>query len=182
MSVLSRVWKSPVAMSTAWHETLGCARYTVCTTHVPSVVANDFSSRRKNMLEFTNPAPLPPGLSTLSAASLACNSSATCSSIGTSNGSMRALERHVPLGVGETGASVTGRRCATRLAFACATASFAVRATSSRVRSLVAANPHDPPTSTRMPMPNVSLSPRPSTRVSRVLMLRTLLRLILASA
>ena len=89
----------------------GCERKIVCTTYVPSLVASVFSSRRKNIPEFTNFAP-----ATLSAAAFASSSSATFSSIGTSNGSISAGPRQVPFAVGVTGASTTGRSSAARFA------------------------------------------------------------------
>ena len=54
-----------------------------------------------------------------------------------------------------------GARARRRFARACATACRATRATSSRVRSRLAANPHAPPTSVRTPKPKVSLSEKP---------------------
>src|SRR6478672_7488506 len=74
----------------------------------PSVEAKVLSSRRKNMLEFTNRAPA------LSAAALAARSTPTLSSTATVKGSISIAERQVPLGVGVTGASTTGRTTVTR--------------------------------------------------------------------
>ena len=106
---------------------------------LPSVDANVFSSRRKNMLELTKRAPF-----TASAASFAASSMPTLSSIATLNGSISIGLFHVPFATAGAGASTTGRTSAERFAFACATACLATRETSSRVRSRLAAKPHAP--------------------------------------
>jgi hypothetical protein len=72
--------------------------------NVPSVEAKVFSSRRNVIDEVTKRTP-----ATFIAASLAARSSATLSATGTVNGSTSMGLRHSPLGVGVTGASVTGR-------------------------------------------------------------------------
>ena len=140
---------------------------------VPTV----FSSRRKNIPELTKRAP-----DTFSAASLAARRSATFSSMATSNGSCWIADRQVPRWLPGTGASVTGRTSAARLARACATACRATRATSSRVRSRLAAKPHAPSTSARTPKPSVSLSTSACTRRSRVTIDWLRLRLMRTSA
>jgi hypothetical protein len=128
----------------------------------PSVDANVFSSRRKNMLELTKRAP------PLSAAALAASRRPTLSSIAMLKGSTSIGVRHVPSGVGVTGASTTGRTSVALFAFACAAACRATRATSSREMSRLAANPQAPFTIARTPKPRVSLSVSPCTRCSRV--------------
>src|SRR5688572_4285676 len=114
------------------------------------------------MPEFTKRTPL-----ARIAASLAERSSATLSSIGTSTGSVCTGVRQVPT-TGCTGASSTGRFCALRAARAMRAASRAASCTASRVIWLVAANPHDPFTSARTPMPYDSESLTAVTCRSRV--------------
>jgi hypothetical protein len=75
---------------------------------------------------------------------------------------------HVPFTTG-AGASSTGRFCTARAARAMRAASRAVFTTPSFVMLLVAAKPHEPLTSVRMPMPYDSESATPVIRRSRVL-------------
>jgi hypothetical protein len=77
----------------------------------PSVEANVFSSRRKNMLELTKRAPF-----TASAALFAARRRLTLSSIGTSNGSIAIGLFQVPFAMAGVGASTTGRTSADRFA------------------------------------------------------------------
>jgi hypothetical protein len=130
---------------------------------VPSEFTYVLISRSSCIPEFTKRTP-----GTFSAASFAAKSRATFSSMGTSIGSRVTGVIHVPLTAG-AGASSTGRRCTALAARAMRADSRAAFTTPSFVMVLVAANPHEPFTRLRMPMPYDSESATPVMRRSRVL-------------
>jgi len=90
---------------------------------------------------------------TLSASSLMRKSSSAFDSSDTVKGSTRCGVIQRPSGTLSTGARVTSAGATVSLAIAIATASRAARETASRLRSRVAAKPHEPPTKARIPTP-----------------------------
>ncbi len=120
---------------------------TTCSIAAPSLEANQVERRKKSSPASANVRP-----STDCIRRVASISSATFSSSGTVNGSSCIGPCQLAT-AGSTGDSVTGSpgsRCA---AFAISTARTAVRVISSGSRREVEANPHRPPTSTRIPTP-----------------------------
>jgi hypothetical protein len=148
---LLRVWKSPGAVAVACQGTE--LRTMVWVITEPSLFAKLRSSLTKASPEVMNCTPF-----TDIAAAFALSSSSARSSIGIVNGSMvNALFQVTSLCTG-AGASCTALSRAIRFAFATATASRAARATPSVLSWLLAANPHVPSTSARMPAPTESVS------------------------